>query len=175
MSRHRRPRVPRHPHARPALRHRGGGRWFHRRDGVCRGRGGRVGAEASGQFGDRRRRTDGLPLRTEQGYDYAVQVDADGQHCPEEIEKLRATMAADPSLDLVSGSRFLSDEHGYRAPVSRRTGIHLFAFLLSLIVRQRVSDPTSALRLYNRRPMPSWHATIRRWRRSCSCTITVSV
>ena len=32
-----------------------------------------------------------------------------------------------------------------------RTGIHLFAFLLSRIVRQRVSDPTSGFRLFNRR------------------------
>ena len=32
-----------------------------------------------------------------------------------------------------------------------RTGIHLFAFLLSKIVGQRVSDPTSGFRLYNRR------------------------
>ncbi len=57
----------------------------------------------------------------------------------------------DPLLDMVCGSRFLSDEHGYPAPISRRTGIHIFAFLLSRIVGQRVSDPTSGFRLYNRR------------------------
>jgi hypothetical protein len=80
-----------------------------------------------------------------------VQVDADGQHCAEEIEKLIATMEEEPTVDLVCGSRFLTDEHEYPAPVSRRTGIHLFAFLLSLIIRQRISDPTSGFRLYNRR------------------------
>ncbi|MEA2368261.1 MAG: hypothetical protein QOH38_979, partial [Thermoleophilaceae bacterium] len=31
------------------------------------------------------------------------------------------------------------------------TGIHLFAFIVSRIVDQRVSDPTSGFRLYNRR------------------------
>ena len=59
-------------------------------------------------------------------------------------------MREDPTLDIVCGSRFLTDS-GYPAPVSRRTGIHIFAFVLSRIVGQRVSDPTSGFRLYNRR------------------------
>ncbi len=54
-------------------------------------------------------------------------------------------------VDMVCGSRFLSDDNKYPAPVSRRTGIHVFAFLLSRLVGQRVSDPTSGFRLYNRR------------------------
>ena len=54
-------------------------------------------------------------------------------------------------MDMVCGSRFLSSDHKYPAPISRRTGIHVFAFLLSRIVGQRVSDPTSGFRLYNRR------------------------
>ena len=60
-------------------------------------------------------------------------------------------MDGGPALDMVCGSRFLTKEHGYPAPISRRTGIHIFAFLLSRIVGQRVSDPTSGFRLYNRR------------------------
>jgi hypothetical protein len=52
---------------------------------------------------------------------------------------------------MVCGSRFMSADHKYPAPISRRTGIHLFSFLLSRILRQRVSDPTSGFRLYNRR------------------------
>jgi hypothetical protein len=35
--------------------------------------------------------------------------------------------------------------------VSRRAGIHIFAFILSRLVRQKVTDPTSGFRLYNRR------------------------
>jgi glycosyltransferase involved in cell wall biosynthesis len=85
------------------------------------------------------------------GYDYLVQVDGDGQHDPAEIAKLEAAMTADLSLDMVCGSRFLSEDLHYPAPISRRTGIHLFAFLVSGIVGQRVSDPTSGFRLYNRR------------------------
>src|SRR5215207_9840195 len=93
----------------------------------------------------------GFVYALENGYDYVLQFDADGQHIANEIAPLRAAMADDPSLDMVCGSRFLSAEHGYPAPISRRTGIHLFAFLLSRIIGQRVSDPTSGFRLYNRR------------------------
>jgi len=93
----------------------------------------------------------GFVYAQEHGYDYVVQVDGDGQHCAEEIEKLLATMREEPELDMVCGSRFLTKERGYPAPISRRTGIHLFAFLLSRIIGQRVSDPTSGFRLYNRR------------------------
>ena len=93
----------------------------------------------------------GFVYALENGYDRMVQVDADGQHCPDQIPKLKDAMAADRRLDMVCGSRFLTKEHGYPSPISRRTGIHIFAFMLSRIVGQRVSDPTSGFRLYNRR------------------------
>jgi glycosyltransferase involved in cell wall biosynthesis len=93
----------------------------------------------------------GFLYALEHDYDFMVQVDADGQHRPDQIHTLTRAIEDDPTVDLVCGSRFLSDEHGYPAPLSRRTGIHVFAFLLSLIVGQRVSDPTSGFRLYNRR------------------------
>jgi glycosyltransferase involved in cell wall biosynthesis len=92
----------------------------------------------------------GFMYAFENGYDYMVQVDGDGQHDPGEIAKLVEAMDDDSRLDMVCGSRFL-DDYKYPAPISRRTGIHLFAFLLSRIVGQRVSDPTSGFRLYNRR------------------------
>jgi glycosyltransferase involved in cell wall biosynthesis len=93
----------------------------------------------------------GFKYALENDYDYMLQVDADGQHLATEIEHLRGAMADNPSVDMVCGSRFLSEEGDYPAPVSRRTGIHLFAFLVSRIIGQRVSDPTSGFRLYNRR------------------------
>ncbi len=93
----------------------------------------------------------GFLYALEHGYDYMAQVDGDGQHEPAELEMLRATMEADASLDMVCGSRFLAADSGYLAPISRRTGIHLFAFWLSQIVGQRVTDPTSGFRLYGPR------------------------
>jgi glycosyltransferase involved in cell wall biosynthesis len=93
----------------------------------------------------------GFVYALENGYTHMAQVDGDGQHLPSELHKLVAAMDEDPRLDLACGSRFLTEDHRYPATVSRRTGIHLFAFLLSRILRQRVSDPTSGFRLYNRR------------------------
>jgi len=93
----------------------------------------------------------GFEYALENDYDYLVQVDADGQHEPRHVPDLMRAMQDDPDVDMVCGSRFLSQDFEYPAPVSRRTGIHIFAFLLSRIVGQRISDPTSGFRLYNRR------------------------
>jgi hypothetical protein len=92
----------------------------------------------------------GFTYALERGYDYMVQVDGDGQHDPGEISTLQTAMAHSPKVDMISGSRFATDT-GYVAPISRRTGIHIFSFLLSRLVRQPITDPTSGFRLYNRR------------------------
>jgi glycosyltransferase involved in cell wall biosynthesis len=93
----------------------------------------------------------GFTFARDNGYRLMVQVDADGQHDPGEVRRLLEAMEAEPTVDMVCGSRFLTSDYRYPAPVSRRTGIHIFAFMLSRILRQRVSDPTSGFRLYNRR------------------------
>jgi len=92
----------------------------------------------------------GFVYARDHGYDYLAQVDGDGQHDSTELERLVATMERE-AVDVVCGSRFLTDDYRYPAPISRRAGIHLFSFLLSRIVGTRVSDPTSGFRLYNRR------------------------
>jgi glycosyltransferase involved in cell wall biosynthesis len=92
----------------------------------------------------------GFKFGLENGYHHMVQVDADGQHDPREIPKLVQAMEEQPNVDVICGSRFLKDLQ-YAGPVSRRAGIHLFAFVLSRIVGQKVTDPTSGFRLYNRR------------------------
>jgi glycosyltransferase involved in cell wall biosynthesis len=92
----------------------------------------------------------GFQYAQEKGYDFMVQIDGDGQHRADQLSVLIEAMDEDRAIDMVCGSRFMTDS-GYPAPISRRTGIHLFAVLLSRIVGQRVSDPTSGFRLYNRR------------------------
>ena len=92
----------------------------------------------------------GFRYALENGYRRVIQVDGDGQHVAAEIELLEAAMDAAPDVDMVCGSRFMS-ETGYLAPRARRTGIWIFAVILSRIVGQRVTDPTSGFRLYNRR------------------------
>src|SRR5579863_1186070 len=48
------------------------------------------------------------------GYTVAVQVDGDGQHDPRDIPRLLAALEGDPSIEMVTGSRFLADG-GYRS------------------------------------------------------------
>jgi glycosyltransferase involved in cell wall biosynthesis len=84
-----------------------------------------------------------------QGYDIAVQFDGDGQHVASEIEKLLQPIISG-SADIAAGSRFLIPG-GYQAPRSRKIGMLIFSFLLSQILRTRVTDTTSGFRAANRR------------------------
>ena len=92
----------------------------------------------------------GFIYARDRGYDQMVQIDGDGQHEPAAVELLQNSMT-ESGADMICGSRFLSENYSYPAPISRRTGIHIFAFLLSTLLRQRITDPTSGFRLYNRR------------------------
>ena len=94
----------------------------------------------------------GYQFALENGYDYAVQVDGDGQHDPREVYRLLEYLHAHPDIDMVTGSRFRElCEDGHRSTASRRLGIRLFAGVLSRITGQRVTDPTSGFRMTNRR------------------------
>src|SRR3954469_7238761 len=61
----------------------------------------------------------GFVYARENGYDYMVQVDGDGQHDPREIRKLIDALAQEPCTDMACGSRFLSSDFHYPAPISR--------------------------------------------------------
>ena len=91
----------------------------------------------------------GYQYAVEHGFDLAVQVDADGQHDPLEIGHLIEPLL-DDQADMVVGSRF-APGGGYRGTPLRRVGIHLFATIVSLIVRARVTDTTSGFRAVNRK------------------------
>jgi glycosyltransferase involved in cell wall biosynthesis len=84
------------------------------------------------------------------GYEVAVQVDGDGQHKSEYLPELLRALRTEGAADMVTGSRFLEDP-GYKVPVGRRLGNMIFAVVLSGIVRQRITDPTSGFRMANRR------------------------
>jgi glycosyltransferase involved in cell wall biosynthesis len=91
----------------------------------------------------------GYQYARDHGFDLAVQIDGDGQHDPRELPKLIAPIL-EGATDVAVGTRF-AGATGYRAPFARRIGIVLFAWLVSLIVRQRVTDTTSGFRAVNRK------------------------
>ena len=85
------------------------------------------------------------------GYDVAVQVDGDGQHKPEYLPELLAALHTEgDEADMVYGSRFRGDP-GYKVPLGRRLGNLIFSAVLTLLTRQRITDPTSGFRMTNRR------------------------
>jgi glycosyltransferase involved in cell wall biosynthesis len=91
----------------------------------------------------------GLQYACDHDYDVAVQIDADGQHDAAELQRLFEPILAGRA-DIVVGTRF-AGLRSYRSSITRRLGIVLFARIVSLIVRQRVTDTTSGFRAMNRR------------------------
>jgi glycosyltransferase involved in cell wall biosynthesis len=91
----------------------------------------------------------GYVFALEGDFDLAVQVDGDGQHDPSELGRLLEPVL-DDRADMVIGSRF-AGPRTYRAPIGRTLGIRLFAAIVSLRVRQRMTDTTSGFRVVNRR------------------------
>ena len=81
-------------------------------------------------------------------YDIAIQIDGDGQHDPQSIPLLVKPMI-DEKYAIVIGSRFI-DHGGFKSSFLRRIGIRFFDMLISFLIRQRITDPTSGLRAFNR-------------------------
>ena len=82
-------------------------------------------------------------------YDMAVQVDGDGQHNPCFLEKMSEKLVND-DLDMVIGSRFITKE-GFQSSPLRRIGIVYFTKLIKLLTGKTITDPTSGLRMVNRK------------------------
>lgn len=83
-----------------------------------------------------------------EGFDYVVQVDADGQHNPANIPLLMEVLIADRA-DIVIGSRFAEDR-GYPISGPRRWAIGMLSFVLSRVAGTTLTDVTSGFRAANR-------------------------
>jgi glycosyltransferase involved in cell wall biosynthesis len=98
----------------------------------------------------------GYQYALNRGYGGLIQMDGDGQHDPSSISDL-LTIIQKGEADVAIGSRFLEPKGmgpghcPYRAPLMRRLGMRLFGTITSLIIRQRVTDPTSGYQAMNRR------------------------
>jgi len=86
----------------------------------------------------------GYKYAVQNGYQYVIQLDGDGQHSPTFlpvfVAKLKETAA-----DLIIGSRFLQGRNPH-IPFMRGAGNALFGRLVSLLIREKLTDPTSGYR-----------------------------
>lgn len=90
----------------------------------------------------------GMKLAYLKGYDYTVQVDADGQHNPNEVRKLLKPLL-EGEADLVIGSRFL-ERVNYKTSIIRSLGIRFYSKLASFLTKQRITDINSGFKAMNR-------------------------
>jgi glycosyltransferase involved in cell wall biosynthesis len=82
------------------------------------------------------------------GYDVAVQIDADGQHDPRYLGELLEQLG---TADVVIGARFATPDDPYRVRGPRRWAMILLALVLSRVAGTRLTDVTSGFRVANRR------------------------
>lgn len=93
----------------------------------------------------------GFKYAFENGFDYAIQIDGDGQHPATEIPKL-INAVKENNLDVVVGSRFISKE-GFQSSAMRRFGINYFKWLNRFLVGVTINDSTSGFRLINKKAL----------------------
>jgi glycosyltransferase involved in cell wall biosynthesis len=89
----------------------------------------------------------GFHYALQEGYHAAIQFDGDGQHFASQIEKILKPFLSD-GADLVVGSRFLS-EGGFTSSVQRRIGSKILSFVVSSLIRQKITDTTSGFRVFS--------------------------
>ena len=88
----------------------------------------------------------GLRYAAEHGYDCAMQLDADGQHLPRYIAPMLEELEA--GADIVIGSRFITV---LKPRTLRMVGSYLISWAIRLTTGQPICDPTSGMRMFNRR------------------------
>lgn len=89
----------------------------------------------------------GMKYANYYGYEYAIQIDGDGQHLPEYIEPMLETMK-ETKCDIVIGSRFKTE----RKPVTARMiGSQLITYAIYITTKGKyIGDVTSGMRLFNK-------------------------
>lgn len=87
----------------------------------------------------------GYKYALENKFDFAVQMDGDGQHPPQELVKL-IMCQQESNSNVVIGSRFITSE-GFQSSGMRRFGINYLSALIRMLTGLKVHDVTSGFRL----------------------------
>jgi glycosyltransferase involved in cell wall biosynthesis len=89
----------------------------------------------------------GYKYASRNGYDIAIQCDADGQHPADQISRLVARIE-DGTADVVIGSRYVADS-AYQPSLLRRIGKSLLSRWINLFIGGGITDTTSGFRAMN--------------------------
>lgn len=90
----------------------------------------------------------GYKYAQKHNYDYAIQIDGDGQHNPEYINTLYEEIKKEKNF--VIGSRFIEKE-GFQSSGLRRMGINFFQYLIKLLTSKKITDATSGFRIADKK------------------------
>lgn len=82
------------------------------------------------------------------GYDFAFQLDGDGQHDPKYI-RLMVEKLKNKEADMIIGSRFI-DKTGYEQTFFRKIGNKFISFLIKILTGKKIYDTTSGFRGVNK-------------------------
>ncbi len=94
----------------------------------------------------------GFQCALSKGYQYAITMDADGQHDAGNLPTIVDGLAKDGN-DLVVGSRFLG-ETTYSIPFARRLGMFLFSVITSTVVGKKITVTTCGFMGIGPRALP---------------------
>ncbi|MBP1585435.1 MAG: glycosyltransferase family 2 protein [Lachnospiraceae bacterium] len=83
------------------------------------------------------------------GYEYVIQMDADGQHDPCNIPEIYNALTSEDDHgdkpDLVLGSRFIGGWGDYPTSFLKRKAYRLFSRLIRTFTGRKITDPTTGL------------------------------
>lgn len=88
----------------------------------------------------------GQTVAIQNGFDYILQIDGDGQHAPKYIPSLLESMQ-NGDYDIVLGSRFLTDSYKNFSFI-RKIGIMFFSKVVSFLGHTKITDVTSGFKVY---------------------------
>lgn len=92
----------------------------------------------------------GFKFAARHDYQLVARLDGDGQHSADNTAELLLPVE-NGEIDVTIGSRFLGGGGDYGTSFMRRVGIAILSNLLTMITKQKVTDPTSGFSAYNRR------------------------
>lgn len=85
------------------------------------------------------------------GFDYAVQVDGDGQHPADQLTKFVEKFKISDT-DVIIGSRYI-EKSGFQSSLQRRIGIRFLNFWIKILTSISITDCTSGFRMLNRKAL----------------------